>query len=126
MSEPLTIRRLTLADGSDALNVIGVVDRRTAPYLRRRLIDETSRFSVQPPRHLRLDLNEVTFVDQTGLDTLLAMADEQGDGFCTLEVVDLSPGVVRMLHEAHLDGASGTPPKDQPPWPPITDMTHAS
>ena len=61
-----------------------------------------------------LDLSEVTFLDDTGLETLLETQTRLSNGFGTVELVDPSPGVVRLLHEAHLDGASGTPPNDPP------------
>ena len=34
------------------------------------------------------------------------------DGFATLELLEPTPGVVRLLHQAHLDGASWMPPID--------------
>ena len=110
---PLIVQAEPLPDGQISLHVTGAVDWRTAPSLLRRLIDEARRCFVQPP-HLLLDLSEVTFLDDTGLDTLLEMQTRLSNGFGTLELVDPNPRVVRLLHEAHLDGASGTPPHGPP------------
>ena len=76
------------------------------------LIEEADRCGIRPP-HLLLDLSKITYLDQTGLETLLRTQTRLSNGFDVLEVVDLTPEVIRLLHEAHLDGASGIPPENE-------------
>ena len=109
----LTIRGRPLPDGSMSVRVIGVVDQGTAEGLQRRLIEEARRCAVQPP-HLLVDLSMVTFLDYVGLNALLEVQTRLSNGSGTLDLVDAGPAIIRLLHEAHLDGASGMPPDDHP------------
>jgi anti-anti-sigma factor len=87
------------------LRVQGMLDRSTAPLLEQRLITEARNCRIQPAR-LLLDLSGTTFLDRAGLDALLHSHTVLADESCTLDLVEQSPAVVRLLHEAHLDGQS--------------------
>jgi len=104
----LVVHARALTSGATALRVVGVIDLRTAPLLEQRLVHEARRCRVQPPQ-LLLDLREVTFLDGTGLDTLLSTRTRLTDGFGTLELLEPTADVVRLLHEAHLNGVSCNP-----------------
>jgi anti-anti-sigma factor len=107
----LVVHAQSLASGVTALRAVGVIDQATAPLLAQRLVHEARTCRIQPA-HLLLDLREVTFLDDIGLDTLLRIQTRLTDGFATLELLEPTPGVVRLLHEAHLDGASWMPTID--------------
>lgn len=86
--------------------VRGAIDRDSAPTLERQLAAVFANLaSVEPPR-VMLDLAGVTFLDQTGLDTLLHLQDRVIVAAGAIELVSPSPAVVRLLHEADLDGVS--------------------
>jgi len=82
-----------------------MLDQSTAPLLEQRLITEARLCRVQPAR-LLLDLSGTTFLDRAGLDVLLHSHTLLAEESCTLELIEQSPAVVRLLHEAHLDGES--------------------
>ena len=88
--------------------MIGVIDERTAPMLENRLVAAARNCRVQPAR-LWLDLDEVTFLDRTGLETLLRTRKRLAKAFVAVELIEPTPHVVRLLHEANLDGASWRP-----------------
>jgi anti-anti-sigma factor len=109
----LVVYAQSLASGATALRAVGVIDQATAPLLEQRLLQESRSCLIQPA-HLQLDLREVTYLDRAGLDTLFRSHTRLTDGFPTLELLEPSTGVLRLLHEAHLDGASWmTPSTDQ-------------
>ena len=101
----LVVHAQHLTSGPTSLRLVGVIDYRTATILERRLIDEARNCGIQPAR-LVLNLEEVTFLDRTGLDTLLHARDRLTRAFVTIELTEPTPYVVRLLHEANLDGAS--------------------
>jgi anti-anti-sigma factor len=107
----LVVHTQSLASGATALRVVGVIDQATAPLLEQRLLQEARACRIQPA-HLLLDLCEVTYLDHTGLDALLQTQTRLTDGLATLELLEPTAGVVRLLHEAHLDGASWMLPID--------------
>ena len=61
---------------------------------------------VQTYTRLLLDLSGVSFLDQSGLDALLHLQDRWAAGYGSVELLAPSPSVVRLLHEADLDGES--------------------
>jgi len=73
--------------------------------LEQRFITEARNCRIQPAR-LLLDLSGTTFLDRAGLDVLLHSHSVLAGESCTLELIEQSPAVVRLLHEAHLDGES--------------------
>jgi len=86
--------------------VRGAIDKVSAPDLERELAGVFGTLaSVEPPR-VMLDLAGVTFLDQIGLDTLLHLQDRVIVAAGAIELVSPSPAVVRLLHEADLDGVS--------------------
>ena len=91
--------------GGTLLRVQGMLDQSTAPMLEQRLITEARNCRIQPAR-LLLDLSGTTFLDRAGLDVLLHSHSVLAGESCTLELIEQSPAVVRLLHEAHLDGES--------------------
>ena len=100
------------------LTITGVVDARASAELERQFSLGTRMSSLKPPQ-LLLDLSGVTFLDHAGLDALLGLEDRLRSVSGTVELLAPSPSVVRLLHEADLDGqAHGTTshhsPLDQP------------
>jgi anti-sigma B factor antagonist len=86
--------------------VRGAIDKVSAPDLEQELAGVFGTLaSVEPPR-VMLDLAGVTFLDQIGLDTLLHLQDRVIVAAGAIELVSPSPAVVRLLHEADLDGVS--------------------
>lgn len=112
-SKALVISARSLPDGARLVLLTGVVDRHTARRLEQRLVEEARKCTRTPPR-LMLDLGQVTFLDRDGLDTLLDVQTRMSNGFGSVELANPNPRVVRLLHEAHLDGTSGTPPAGKP------------
>ncbi len=102
---PLTVQVHPLLDGVMVVEVRGAIDLFTAPDLGRQLFEAT-RIGQMTPARLMLDLSGVTFLDQAGLDALLHLQDRWGAASGTLELLAPSSSVVRLLHEADLDGAS--------------------
>ena len=103
--DPLTVRVNRLLGGVLLVEVNGAIDLFTAPDLDRQLFD-TIRIGQSKPARLLLDLSGVTFLDHAGLDSLLHLQDRWGAAAGTLELLAPSSSVVRLLHEAELDGAS--------------------
>jgi anti-anti-sigma factor len=99
------VRTEYLPGGASLLLVQGMLDESTASMLEQRLITEARNCRIQPAR-LLLDLSGTTFLDRSGLDALLHTHALLAGESCTFELVEQSPAVVRLLHEAHLDGAS--------------------
>jgi anti-anti-sigma factor len=89
----------------------GPIDKTTAFGFERQLIDAMRRSPAKPVR-IRLDLGQVTFLDRAGLNVLLRVQArlEGTDG--ELRLLRPTPSVVRLLHQAHLDGASWMWPSD--------------
>jgi anti-anti-sigma factor len=72
------------------LKLAGELDLGTVPRLKEALLDFASTDGV------RLDLSELTFLDSTGLHTILALArSRRGDGSVVL--LNPSPAVMRVL-----------------------------
>jgi anti-anti-sigma factor len=88
----------------------GPIDRNTAFGFERQMIDAVRRATETPVR-LMLDLSEVTFLDRAGLNVLLRIQARLESGHGELQLVKPTPSVVRLLHQAHLDGVSWM-------WPP--------
>lgn len=105
----LVVRARQLISGTTSLHVIGVLDESTAPLLEDRLVDAARNCRVQPAR-LLLDLDGVTFLNRAGLETLLAAQTRLAEAFVTVDLIGPTPHVVRLLHEANIDGASWRPP----------------
>jgi anti-sigma B factor antagonist len=91
--------------GLTVVKVRGCIDNVTAPDLQESLVAAARTNESFRPRIL-LDLSGVTFLDQVGLDALLHLPDGWNDAVGTIELLAPSPSVVRLLHEANLDGAS--------------------
>jgi len=89
----------------------GPIDRSTAFGFERQLIETIRRLSVAPARIL-LDLSEVTFLDRSGLNVLLRIQSRLESGAGELQLIKPTPSVVRLLHQAQLDGASWMWPAD--------------
>jgi len=103
--ETLDVEVHLLPTGVILVEVRGSIDAVTTPELQRRL-GEATRTGQQAPPRLLLELSGVTFLDLTGLDALLHLQDRLGAASGTVELLAPSPSVVRLLHEAELDGES--------------------
>jgi anti-anti-sigma factor len=101
---PLVVTVDQLAPGLVLIKVRGAIDAATAPELRRQLFGVTAPFDTFT--RLLLDLSGVSFLDHSGLDALLQLQDRWGAGDGSVELLAPSPSVVRLLHEADLDGES--------------------
>ena len=103
--EPLTVEVHRLLGGAVLVEIRGAIDLFTASELERQLLEATLNAQSMPPR-LLLDLSGVSFLDHAGLDTLLHLQDRWGATAGVLELLAPSSSVVRLLHEADLDGES--------------------
>jgi anti-anti-sigma factor len=103
--DPLVVQATHLASGMVLVNVSGGIDTGTAFELHRQLLEAIRSCLAQPPRVL-LDLSGVTSLDHAGLDALLALQDRVRAASGSVELMAPSPSVVRLLHEAELDGQS--------------------
>jgi anti-anti-sigma factor len=106
--QSLVVHAEQLLGGPTSLQVVGVIDRTTAPLLEERLRQEARACHDQPAR-LLLDLEQVTFLDRCGLDTLLRAHSWLAGTQCTLELTAPTASVIRLLDEANIHGASWTP-----------------
>jgi anti-sigma B factor antagonist len=57
----------------------------------------------------RIDLSGLTFVDSSGVRALLRARRRASESGATLELVDASPAVARVLSEAGVEHAPGEP-----------------
>ena len=94
-----------LLSGVLLIEVRGPVDAVTGADLHRRLGAAALAAQSEPPR-LLLDLSGVTYLDRDGLDAVLQLQERWYNASGTVELVAPSPSVVRLLHEAELDGSS--------------------
>ena len=95
-----------LPSGALLVVVRGGIDGVSAPILTKRISGAMSGQGRPDAPRLLLDLSGVTFLDHAGLDALLQLQDSWGNAAGTVELLAPSPSVVRLLHEAELDGAS--------------------
>lgn len=94
-----------LATGVFLVRASGRIDKSTAFGFERQLTDDIRRSPVKPVR-IMLDLSKVTFLDRAGLNVLLRVQAKIESGAGELQLVNPTPSVVRLLHQAHLDGVS--------------------
>jgi anti-anti-sigma factor len=106
-----------LLTGVILIQLRGSVDAGAAPGLETELIHTALTGQLQPPC-LLLDLSGVTFLDHAGLDALLRCQDRIASASGTVELLAPSPSVVRLLHEAELDGESWMTHVPESPDPP--------
>lgn len=90
--------------GGDALvRIIGRLDRHAAPRVAGELA-AAGRLPRRGPPRLTLDLSEVSFVDEAGLQMLLDLQDRLVAESGELVLQSPTAAVIRLLHEAHLHG----------------------
>ena len=107
-----------LASGRTLLGVWGVIDQRTGPLLEQRLLAEARQCPVQPPQ-LLLDLSGVSFLDRPGLDAVLRVQARVGSVRGTLELIEPTDAIIRLLHEADVQGEASMPAaQDDDGWYP--------
>ncbi len=106
----MTITVAGRAGARTVVRVAGKLDGRVAPRLARELA-AAARSSRRGPARLALDLSGVTYVDGACLQVLLDLQDRLATEFGELELLSPTAAVVRLLHEAHLQGPvrSGRP-----------------
>ena len=105
-----------LLTGVVLIQLRGAVDAGAASGLESELMHAALTGQLQPPC-LLLDLSGVTFLDHAGLDALLHFQDRISAASGTVELLAPSPSVVRLLHEAELDGESWMTHLPDPPDP---------
>lgn len=103
--DPLVVQARHMASGMVLVNVSGGIDASAAFELHRQLLEAIRSGLTQPPQVL-LDLSGVTYLDHAGLDALLSLQDRVRAVSGSVELLAPSPSVVRLLHEAELDGQS--------------------
>jgi len=101
-----------LLSGVLLVEVRGPVDTITGAELQRRLGHGTMTGQQGPPR-LLLDLSGVTYLDRGGLDAVLQLQERWSSAAGSVELVAPLPSVVRLLHEADLDGSSWMTQSDE-------------
>jgi anti-anti-sigma factor len=102
--EPLVVEIDRQVPGVVLIKLRGAVDGGTAPVLRRQLLVITP--LPQGFTRLLLDLSGVSYLDRSGLDVLLHLQERWCNSAGSVELLAPSPSVVRLLHEADLDGES--------------------
>jgi anti-anti-sigma factor len=107
----LDARTEHLTSGVLLVRARGPIDKDTSFGFERQLIEAIRRSPAKPVR-IRLDLSEVTFLDRAGLNVLLRVQARLDGAAGELRLVKPTPSVVRLLHQAHLDGASWMWPSD--------------
>jgi anti-anti-sigma factor len=85
--------------GSTLVRLRGALDAETAGALDARLAQVMRRRRPEP-RLLLLDLSGVTSLTARGLDALLHVEEAMADANGAVELLDPSPQIVLMLHEA--------------------------
>jgi anti-anti-sigma factor len=101
----LDVESHDLADGVTLVLLRGAVDADTAPYLEECLAGTISRHATGSAQIL-INLAGVTFLDRAGLEALLRVQDAVAEVGGAMELLALSPSIVRLLHEAEMDGES--------------------
>jgi len=91
---PFSARVATFSPDAATVVVTGEVDLLTAGQLRAVAEDV---LEVHRPARLEIDLAGVTFLDSSGINTLVALAREAGDRAATLAVVRAQAQVARVL-----------------------------
>lgn len=112
-SDPrLDVESHDLASGVTLVLLRGVLDADTATHLQECLAGPISR---QPSRSVQILLNMagVTFLDRVGLEALLRVQQTVAAADGAMELLALSPSIVRLLHEAELDGESWMRPDNE-------------
>jgi anti-anti-sigma factor len=110
-SRRLDAKTEQLTSGVLLVRASGRIDRNTAFGFERQLIEDIRRTPASPAR-VMLDLSKVTFLDRAGLNVLLRVQARIEAGAGELRLVNPTPSVVRLLHQAHLDGVSWMWPAD--------------
>lgn len=103
--DPLVVQIHQLPGDGVLVHVSGGLDGSTAVDLERRLL-AAIRPGNSPAPQILLDLSRVTYLDHAGLDALLLLQDRVRVASGSIELLAPSPSVVRLLHEAELDGQS--------------------
>jgi anti-anti-sigma factor len=105
----LDVESHDLASGVTLVLLRGAVDADTAPYLEECLAGPIGRHASGSVQIL-LNLAGVTFLDRAGLEALLRVQEAVADAGGAMELLALSPSIVRLLHEAELNGESWMQP----------------
>jgi anti-anti-sigma factor len=96
-----------LPSGVTLVRVKGALNRRTAD-LARQLVEAIG-FTTFGPVRVLLDLAEVVFVDNAGLDAIFGLQTRVALGSGSLELQAPPWDVVRLLHDAAISDASWRP-----------------
>jgi anti-anti-sigma factor len=97
----IEIRRTTDEAGRAVVTVSGAIDMQS-----REALSSAARAALQDkPSGLVLDLSAVTFMDSTGIGTLIELGHDAEDASAELVIRDPSPRVVRILEMTGLDSA---------------------
>lgn len=91
-----------LLSGAIRVRLAGMLDVRAASHVEQRL-NQTARRARLQPVQLMLDLSDVLYLDEAGLDVLIRLQERLLAVGGDLEIND-APPVLRLLHEAHLNG----------------------
>ncbi len=97
MGDPHTIA-VRSERGHTIATVAGEIDISTVTLLRERLFELAS-----SSHHLVIDLDQVTFIDATGLNTLVAAANRTEAHGGSLHVVCTRPKILNLFRLAGLD-----------------------
>jgi anti-sigma B factor antagonist len=109
---PFGIEVHRLLSGVLLVEVRGPVDTITGAELQGRLAHVALAGQQGSPR-LLMDLSAVTYLDRGGLDAVLQLQERWSSAGGTVELVAPLPAVVRLLHEADLNGSSWMTDSDE-------------
>lgn len=99
MAGPFSLSTEALDDHSQLVIVSGEVDLFTAPELKQRLLDAIDAGS----QRLVVDLTETTFIDSSGLGTLIGARRRLSEREGRLIVVSTNPAIDRTMELTGLD-----------------------
>ncbi|MGI5484665.1 STAS domain-containing protein [Streptomyces lavendofoliae] len=97
--DTFTVHTETLPDQAVLLTLSGSLDHHTSPHL-------TDHLDTLPPTALQtvlLDLSALSFIDSTGLTTLLQIRRAAADAGGTVDLIAPSPPVQQMLNITGVD-----------------------
>jgi anti-anti-sigma factor len=108
----LSIKSTTLATGVIELALRGELDYASAQELRAAV---TAALHVTGARDIVVDLAAVTFLDSTGIGTLVVAKRICGDIGIALSVRNANPFIARLLTVVGVAETLGVPPAPEPP-----------
>jgi anti-anti-sigma factor len=104
MPTDLSLHVTAPGTGLVRLAAAGEIDMASAPQLDRALTDALTRHE---PRHIEVDLAEVSFLDSSGINALVGARSRAASTGCRFSVTNPAPPVRRVLDVTGLSAVFG-------------------